>query len=276
MKDFVFNLQLFTKTIKLTKKNDTYTNRTKNVKISALRGNDFIENYVSNVTIDGGSGNDKIYIYDGKNVNAYGGTGNDTINAGLSKKAVKLDGGNGNDNLLGGDGNDSLVGGKGDDCLYGCDGNDTLIGGKGNDTLYGGFGKNVYVYAKGDGNDVISSYISGGLYGDKIKITSGSIKKVSYSDYGDVIFTIGSGTLTLKYCKGKEITIIDSKGKVTTKYYGSSSEQTAELFAEDNFVTSDNLSEIIKNNLTATDYKIERQNFDSLTQKNNLITFAEK
>ena len=138
------------------------------------------------------------------------------------------------------------------------------------------FGKNVYVYAKGDGNDVISSYISGGLYWDKIKITSGSIKKVSYSDYGDVIFTIGSGTLTLKYCKGKEITIIDSKGKVTTKTYGSSSAQTAELFAENNFATADNLSAIVKNNLTATDYKISAQNFENLTQKNNLITFAEK
>ena len=138
------------------------------------------------------------------------------------------------------------------------------------------FGKNVYVYAKDDGNDVISSYISGGLYGDKIKITSGSIKKVSYSDYGDVIFTIGSGTLTLKYCKGKEITIIDSKGKVTTKTYGSSSSQTAELFAENNFATADNLSAIVKNNLTTTDYKISVQNFENLTQKNNLITFADK
>ena len=82
--------------------------------------------------------------------------------------------------------------------------------------------------------------------------------------------------MTLKYCKGKEITIIDSKGKVTTKTYGSSSAQTAELFAENNFATADNLSAIVKNNLTATDYKISAQNFENLTQKNNLITFAEK
>lgn len=279
MKDFVFNLQLFAKikTVKLTKKADSYTNRTQNVKISALGGNDFIENYASNVTIDGGSGNDKIYIYDGKNVKAYGGTGNDNINAGLSKKAVKLDGGNGNDTLFGGDGNDSLVGGKGNDSLYGCAGNDTLIGGKGNDILHGGFGKNVYVYANGDGNDTISSYSSAGIYGDKIKITSGSIKKVSYSNYGDVIFTIGSGTLTLKYCKGKKITIIDSKGKTTTKVYGSSSYQTAELFAENNFATADNLSEIVKNDLTPTALeKISPTNFENLTQENNFVTYSEK
>ena len=80
----------------------------------------------------------------------------------------------------------------------------------------------------------------------------------------------------MKYAASKEISIKNSKGKVTTKVYGSSSAQTAELFAENNFATVDNLSEIVKNNLTATDYKIEMQNFKNLTQENNLITFAKK
>jgi Ca2+-binding RTX toxin-like protein len=40
---------------------------------------------------------------------------------------------------------------------YGPSGNDALAGGLGNDTLQGGHGSDVYVYASGDGNDVISA-----------------------------------------------------------------------------------------------------------------------
>ena len=52
----------------------------------------------------------------------------------------------------------TVTGDDGDNDLYGYIGNDVLEGGKGNDTLNGGYGDDIYVYSKGDGNDVISDW----------------------------------------------------------------------------------------------------------------------
>ncbi|MEC4718281.1 hypothetical protein RY831_03915 [Noviherbaspirillum sp. CPCC 100848] len=74
----------------------------------------------------------------------YGGAGNDSLN-----------GGDGSDHLEGNADNDTLTGGIGTDSLLGGDGDDTLNGGQGADTLKGGAGLDTYVFAQGDGWDVI-------------------------------------------------------------------------------------------------------------------------
>jgi Ca2+-binding RTX toxin-like protein len=61
---------------------------------------------------------------------------------------LDVDGGAGNDTLLGGNGNDTLRGGADDDFLDGNQGNDTLLGGDGNDTTQ---------WDPGDGSDTIDS-----------------------------------------------------------------------------------------------------------------------
>ena len=99
------------------------------------------------------------------------GSGNDTINAGVTTTALNLDGAAGNDSLIagsandtlsGGTGNDTLRGNAGEDTMYGGDGqdllyggtnNDTLDGGAGNDTLYGGEGSDTLT--GGTGSDVL-------------------------------------------------------------------------------------------------------------------------
>ncbi|MDM0113045.1 calcium-binding protein [Variovorax sp. J22R133] len=63
----------------------------------------------------------------------------------------------GADRLHGGAGDDKLDGGADNDALQGEAGNDTLIGGLGNDALDGGAGNNTYVFARGDGQDWITS-----------------------------------------------------------------------------------------------------------------------
>jgi Ca2+-binding RTX toxin-like protein len=45
-----------------------------------------------------------------------------------------------------------------DDTLTGKEGNDTLTGNKGNDTLTGGTGNDTYIFARGDGNDLINNF----------------------------------------------------------------------------------------------------------------------
>ena len=154
-----------------------------------------------------------------------GGTGADT-----------LIGGSKADTIYGGGANDKIYGETGADKLFGDDGNDTITGGAGNDTLTGGDGKDVFVYGSGDGKDVITDYTAGK---DKIKLSSGEITSTSYSG-SDVVFSVGSGSITVKNGNGQKITIVDAAGKTSTKTYSSVvSGRSALWFADDdNFITS--------------------------------------
>ena len=109
----------------------------------------------------------------------------------------KIDGGAGKDTILGGDGNDKIDGGAG---------NDSISGGAGNDNLTGGDGSDIFVYSEGDGNDTITDYAED----DKIRFLTGTAKATTKKN--DVIFTVGSGKITVKGGKNKIITCIDSKG----------------------------------------------------------------
>ena len=65
--------------------------------------------------------------------------------------------------------NDTLFGGGGNDLLQGWDGNDTLSGGLGDDSLQGGNGADLFAYAPGDGNDVITDFNYAA--GDRVDLT---------------------------------------------------------------------------------------------------------
>ena len=77
-----------------------------------------------------------------------------------------------------------------------------LDGGKGNDKLFGGAGKDTFVYAKGDGRDVITNYGEG----DFIELGEDvSFKDVSLKGKNAVVKFKG-GSLTVKGIADKEIT----------------------------------------------------------------------
>lgn len=115
------------------------------------------------ITVDGGSGDDTIV---GGDVTITGGLGDDIITGGPGHD--NLDGGGGNDVIDGLGGNDVITGGDNDDEIHGGDGNDNLSGGSGNDTIHAGTGNNVV--SDGSGNDTIDlsqnsvavSYTTGG------------------------------------------------------------------------------------------------------------------
>ena len=67
----------------------------------------------------------------------------------------------GDDTVRGLGGNDVLLGGDGDDVLFGQAGGDRLIGGLGNDAMAGGTGADIFVFAEGDGRDVIRGFEDG-------------------------------------------------------------------------------------------------------------------
>src|SRR3954464_13439471 len=68
-----------------------------------------------------------------------GGDGNDKILCDLGR-AVKIDGGNGDDLVTGTELNDTITGGAGNDVIQGQGGNDSILGGDGNDLLRGQLG----------------------------------------------------------------------------------------------------------------------------------------
>ncbi|WP_395676477.1 hypothetical protein [Inquilinus sp.] len=57
--------------------------------------------------------------------------------------------------LNGGDGNDTIIGAASDDLLIGGAGNDVVVGGKGDDTAFLGAGDDTFFWAPGDGSDTV-------------------------------------------------------------------------------------------------------------------------
>lgn len=98
------------------------------INIYAEGGNDSISirNSVTQTTLlDGGDGNDRIIGSQQRDA-ILGGGGNDRIHGRDGND--RIDGGEGNDQVHGGNGDDGLQGGIGDDTLYGDAGNDTILG----------------------------------------------------------------------------------------------------------------------------------------------------
>ena len=106
-------------------------------------GDDFLTDAFGNNYISAGNGSDVIISLTGSGLLS-GGAGDDFIAGGF-----------GDDFLEGGRGNDLLIGDLGGLYFYG---DDLLIGGEGNDFLEGGRGSDIFVFAPGDGLDVIAQF----------------------------------------------------------------------------------------------------------------------
>ena len=117
----------------------------------------------------------------------------DASRAGIDEQGLKLEGNSLSNKIIG--------------TAY----DDTIEGAKGNDTLTGGFGADIFVYAPGDGNDVITDYTEGE---DKIQIKDYSDLEAIVKSYtvkgGDVSFKIASNTITVKDGAEKTVTFINS------------------------------------------------------------------
>lgn len=154
---------------------------------------------IKSIVADGADGNDSISIDEGvaANVNLQGGIGNDVLKAEGTGTAT-LNGGDGDDTLIGGIGTHTLNGGNGADDLTAGRGNAIIHGNAGNDTIVGGIGTNQLF---GDAND---DYITGGTGANVIfggdgndHLIAGPKNNESLSgDAGNDYFEIGAGTGT--------------------------------------------------------------------------------
>ena len=116
--------------------------------------------------------------------------------------------------------NNTLIGNGGNDTLYGNTGNDTLIGGKGNDTLNGSYGDDIYIFNKGDGNDIIAD--TGGIntlqFGEGISrgdlefnvINLGSALKISFKNNSNDSIVINQANVeNIKFASGEILKLSD-------------------------------------------------------------------
>lgn len=85
-----------------------------------------------------------------------GNSGIDSIEGGAGNDTLRGQGGS--DSLFGGAGADNLLGMQGADELFGGAGNDTLTGGVGDDTLTGGDDVDTFVFANGQGDNLIADF----------------------------------------------------------------------------------------------------------------------
>lgn len=108
--------------------------------------------------ISGDKGADKVSGQRG-NDDISGGKGDDKISGNVGED--KLSGNKGADKLYGGASADEIYGNKGDDVIKGGSGDDLILGGKGDDKLVGGLGIDNFVFAAGDGDDIIKDFEDG-------------------------------------------------------------------------------------------------------------------
>ena len=98
---------------------------------------------------------------------------------------------------------DVIAGAAGNDTLIGNAGNDRLIGGMGNDTMRGGAGDDIYVYAMGDGDDILDEWVTWDGSYDALEFGAEiDPDDLIFTRAGDayiVTFAHMAGSLTLNY-----------------------------------------------------------------------------
>jgi subtilisin-like proprotein convertase family protein len=106
-------------------------------------------------TITTGAGDDSIAITAWSNGADSGGWGNlFTVSTGAGNDSITVTGWNGWSYA-------AIDAGAGDDRVVGTSGADTIRGGTGNDALAGGAGRDVFVFRRGDGQDVVDDFNPG-------------------------------------------------------------------------------------------------------------------
>ena len=121
-----------------------------------------------------------------------------------SNKKEYLEGGAGDDVLMGRQGGDVLSGGSGDDLIRAGHGRDVITGGVGGDTLFGGFGHNIFTGERDGALDTLSfksdQHLWNWLYGKAGNNTDGSKLDVIHSlDVIDKIRVEGVETSQLSF-----------------------------------------------------------------------------
>jgi len=202
---------------------------------------------------EGGAGNDTVEVNGGNGAEAFTATANGTrvrfdrldpapfsIDIGTSE-ALVLNANGGNDtfsatgNLAalikltidGGTGNDTLLGSNGVDLMFGGDGDDFLDGQQGNDVAFMGAGNDVFQWDPGDGSDVVE-----GQDGTDTMLFNGSAGNELFAataNGGRVLFTRNLGNIVMDLNDVERIDLNTFGGTDTTTINDLSGTDAAEV-----------------------------------------------
>jgi hypothetical protein len=108
----------------------------------------------------------------------------------------------GNDTINGRDGDDTIRGGQGDDWISGGKGRDWLSGDRGDDTLTGGRDADVFYFAPGSGNDLVTDFSI--AEGDRVQLAPGMTYTVRQVG-ADTVLELPGGRVTLRGVTAKNL-----------------------------------------------------------------------
>ncbi|HZL38153.1 MAG TPA: right-handed parallel beta-helix repeat-containing protein, partial [Tepidisphaeraceae bacterium] len=191
---------------------------------------------INTLVVNGTDGNDVINLdpnltkeYNFQYIQVYGNGGNDRIDTGQIDPTTShllgttLDGGDGNDTIIGTFAPDSILGGAGNDVLLGLSGNDTIVAGDGNDTVHAGKGNDSITVGNGndavdgqDGNNTVNSgsgndtigfgngdnYVNG--HGGTDVVIVGDGNNTVYGGAGNDTISAGNGNNTIFGAAGND------------------------------------------------------------------------
>jgi Ca2+-binding RTX toxin-like protein len=178
--------------------------------------------------------------------------GNDTINAaGLAagQLALTIDGGSGNDTILGSAGNDTLLGG---------DGNDFVDGNQGSDIAFLGAGNDTFQWDPGDGSDIVEGQdgtdtmlFNGANIAEKFDISANGRRIRMSRDIGNVTMDLdGIEHIQLNTLGGPDtVTVNDLSGTAV-------SQVSVDLSAQAGSGTGDGAADTVVTNGTANNDQI--------------------
>ncbi len=184
------------------------------VTVNAVTGTNAVSN-VEGLRVFGLDGNDTITLNTPIAATVDAGADDDTVVGTGSTAALVIDGGTGNDVLIGGTLADTIYGGDGNDRFGDPVAGDTAANDPGNDFYFGGAGFDRFVWDPGDGNDIIN----GG--GDSADIAEyhgdGNANAITLSAAGGAPthFNITLGGALVDY-HGVETVIINALGGADT------------------------------------------------------------
>jgi Ca2+-binding RTX toxin-like protein len=187
------------------------TNNADNIGITGSNGNITVSGLPATVTIQGVESTDQL------TVQALG--GNDTVSAAALQTAVALtiDGGNGNDNIVGSQFADMLLGGAG---------NDVINGGRGNDVALMGAGDDTFVWNPGDGSDIVEGQdgvdtlqFNGANVSENMDLSANGSRLRFTRDVGNVVMDVnGTERVNINALGGADnITVNDLTGTDVTE-----------------------------------------------------------
>jgi hypothetical protein len=166
---------------------------------------------------DNGSADSSFAVATLRAIDVEAGNGNDTVRidqvngAFTARLATRIDGGNGDDTLIGGSGNEIFVGGRGDDVVDANGGVDTAFLGKGDDT---------FVWDPGDGSDVVEggrgsdTMIFNGSGGDEIMAATANGPRVSFTrNLGNIVMDLdGVEAIDVRALGGTDTVTVNDVG----------------------------------------------------------------